>query len=135
METLFAKKCARGEGIHLELLEGNPGGLQLTLRQIKAAIRAAMTGLAHDIFMKAVARETLIRNNIGHGKRYPMVRRFRNCLHQVVAKQIVDRLGISHHHSRIVLPNCVASGIRGMPHGKGQFVGHKPKENANPNDA
>ena len=89
----------------------------------------------YETIIKAVARETLIRNIIGHGKRHPTVQRFRNCLYQVVAKQIVDRLGISHHHRRIILPNCVTSGVRGMLCGNGQFVGCKPKENANPNDA
>ena len=56
LETLLTKKCYRGEGIRLELPLGNPGGLQLTLRQIKTALRAAMSGLTHDIFMLAFKR-------------------------------------------------------------------------------
>ena len=56
LENLFEMKCARGEGIRLEMLEGDPGELQLTLRQIKAAIRAAMRGLARDVFVLTFKR-------------------------------------------------------------------------------
>ena len=51
LETLFAKKCWRGEAIRLELLCGNPGGLELTLKQIRAALRAAMIGCPHPVFV------------------------------------------------------------------------------------
>ena len=56
LETLFEMRCARGEGIRLEMLEGNPGESKLTSRQIKAAIRAAMRCLACDIFMLTFKR-------------------------------------------------------------------------------
>ena len=56
LETLLSNNWARGEGIRLQFLEGNPGGLRLTLRQIKAATRAAMTGLEHDYFMMTFKR-------------------------------------------------------------------------------
>ena len=51
LETLFAKKCWHGEGIRLELLCGNPGGLELTLKQIRTALRAAMVGCPRPVFM------------------------------------------------------------------------------------
>ena len=56
METLFTKKCYRGEGIRLELLHGNPGGLELTLKQIITALHAAMKGCPRPVFMLTFKR-------------------------------------------------------------------------------
>ena len=56
LETLFHRLCSDGDGIRLQFLEGNPGGLRLTLRQIKAATRAAMTGLEQDYFVMTFKR-------------------------------------------------------------------------------
>ena len=50
LETLFAKKCHRGEVIRLELPHGNPGGLEPTLKQIRTALRAAMAGCPIPVF-------------------------------------------------------------------------------------
>ena len=44
------------EGIRLQFLEGNPGSLRATLRQIKTAMHAAMTRLEHDYFMLTFKR-------------------------------------------------------------------------------
>ena len=47
LEILFAKQCWHGEGIRLELLHGNPGGLEL---------RAAMKGCPRPVFMLTFKR-------------------------------------------------------------------------------
>ena len=58
--------------------------------------------------------------------------KFRNQVYRVIAKMIQKREG-TIGQGRMILPNCITSGVRGMVCGNGHFTGYKPKENANPN--
>ena len=61
--------------------------------------------------LKFVCKEAIIKDNVGHGRRFSSVQNLRYRVYRVVANDIQDQ---EESHGRIILPNCVTSGIRGI---------------------
>ena len=90
LETLFTKKCHRGEAIRLELPHGNPGGLEPTLKQIRTALRAAMVGCPIPVF--SLTFKTGDRFVAEYQANNPWIIGNENCCHLMMATDKLNEL-------------------------------------------
>ena len=85
LETSFTKKCHRGEAIRLEL-----PGLEPTLKQIRTALRAAMVGCPHPVFV--LTFKTGDRHVVQHQANNPWIMGNENCYHVMMTTDKLNEL-------------------------------------------